>query len=738
MPTCRPLNAWVACLLALAFSHVPAAVAQDDRAQAEPTSGSLNFTNDILPLLSKLSCNAGQCHGKAIGQNGFKLSLYGFDPGADHAAIVHESRGRRVSPAAPDDSLLLLKATGGVAHGGGVRLARDSDAYRSLSSWVAQGAPWGREDDATLASIHVEPGELVSQTGTQHDIQVTAKYSDGSQRDVTATARYDSQTPMLLEVDEAGRITTTGRAGQGVVMVRYGDFATTSRVVIPYGQPLDDAAYASFQPRNFIDELALAQWKKLGIAPSGPASDEVFLRRAYLDVIGTLPTPDEAREFLDDESADKREKLIEQLLARDEHADLWAHRWGELLRIRLGDANFKENTLKFHDWIRASLKDNKPYDQFAREILTATGKRVDHPQVDWWRVAINNQVRVEDTCQVFLGMRVSCANCHNHPFENISQNDYWRFAAFFARVGSPSYGEVVEIKLEDKGEVKHPRTGDVMQPQAFGGPAVEYVNGEDPRHKLVDWMVAPENPYFAKAIANRLWGHYFKVGLIDPVDDVRATNPPSNPALLDALARELVEHKYDLRHLTRLMLTSRLYGLSSEPSEQNQVDTRNYARHYPQRLGPHVLLDAISFATGVPEKFDDYPEIKRALHLPNEKGRSDFLDFFGRSSRDTPCECETSLAPNLAQVLYLLHSDELQRKIAHKEGIVTKLADAETATPAVIEELYLRTVSRRPTPDELTAASGFVDAADSPENRKQAIEDLLWTLLNASEFVFNH
>lgn len=702
------------------------------------TPPAISFTNDVLPVLSKFGCNAGQCHGKAIGQNGFKLSLYGFDPASDFAAIVNESRGRRVSPAAPDDSLLLTKATGVVAHGGGVRLSADASAYALLRDWIGQGAPWGASDEPRLASLDVQPAEFIATAQQQLPLKVIAKYSDGSERDVTTTARYDAQTPMLLDIDFAGQIKTTGKPGQGVVMVRYGDIAATSRVVIPYGARLPDDAYAAFQPKNFIDELALAQWKKLGIAPSAPASDEQFLRRIYIDVIGALPTPDEARAFLDDQSPDKRDKLVDALLARDEHADLWTHRWGELLRIRLGDSSYKEHTQKFGDWIRQSIKSNKPYDQFAREILTAMGKRSDHPQIDWWRTAITNQVRVEDTCQVFLGVRVSCANCHNHPFENISQNDYWHFAAFFAKLDSPGYGEVNELKLKDDGEVTHPRTGDKMQPQAFGGSRVEFVKGEDPRVKLADWMVAADNPYFAHALTNRLWGHYFKIGLVDPVDDLRATNPPSNAELYDALAKEFVDHKYDVRHVTRLMLTSRLYSLSTEPTDTNRVDTSNYARAYHQRLAPHVLLDAITSATGVPEKFDDYPEIKRALLLPNEKGRSDFLDFFGRSARDTPCECETRLAPNLAQVLYLLHSDELQRKIADKEGIATKLAKAETPTSAAVEDLYLRTVSRRPKEAEAKAAAEFIDATDSPETRQQAIEDLLWTLVNASEFVFNH
>jgi hypothetical protein len=441
------------------------------------------------------------------------------------------------------------------------------------------------------------------------------------------------------------------------------------------------------------------------------------------------------REFLADASPDKRNALVDRVLARPEYADLWAHRWGEILRNRVGDSNCKDNTLAFAKWIRQSLADNKPYDQFVREIITVSGKRSDHPQMDWYRQAINHPVRVEDTSQAFLGLRVSCANCHNHPFENISQTDYWRFAAFFARVGSVTYGSVDEIKLDDKGEVKHPRTQKKLTPKAFGGPEFDYADGQDPRQKLVDWMTAPDNPYFARALVNRVWGHYLGIGLVDPVDDMRATNSPSNPRLLDALAKDFVEHNFDMKHLMATIMKSRVYGLSSSPLDHNRADTRNYARHYPRRLAPHVLLDAIASATGVPSTFQDYPEAKRAVQLPNEKPRIDFLDMFGRSQRDTPCECETRLAPNLSQVLYLLHSEELQQKLSHKDGIVAQLAASGKPPPELVEELFLRTFSRRPRETELADAVALIEKSS---DRRAVLEDLLWTLLNSKEFLFDH
>src|SRR5262245_39102313 len=419
----------------------------------------LHFANDVLPILSKFGCNSGSCHGKAIGQNGFRLSLFGFDPAFDYQALVHESRGRRVSPAAPDDSLILLKAAGGMAHGGGVRFAPDSAAYKTLRTWIEQGVPQGAADAPAAVKLEVEPAQLLAGGAGEQPLKVTASYADGSSRDVTPLARYDSQNTELAMVSFEGLVKTTGKGGETHVMVRYGDLVATSRVIQPAGPALWDSAYAAFEPRSFIDELVLAKWRLMHLEPSGPASDEEFLRRVFIDAMGTLPAPQVIRDFLADATPDKRDRLIDAVVERPEFADHWAHRFGDLLRNRVGDSNEKANTVEFAKWIRQSLVENKPFDQFVREILTVSGKRKEgNPQMDWWRWAINNENRVEDTAQAFLGKRVSCANCHNHPFENISQTDYWRFAAFFAKVGSVTYGSVDEIKLNEKGTVKHPRS----------------------------------------------------------------------------------------------------------------------------------------------------------------------------------------------------------------------------------------------------------------------------------------
>jgi hypothetical protein len=526
-----------------------------------------------------------------------------------------------------------------------------------------------------------------------------------------------------------------GEKGDGIVMVRYMGIVAVARFTVPFKTDLSDQAFTTFQPTSAIDKLVVEKWRKLGLAPSPACSDAEFIRRASLDAIGTLPTPQEVRDFLADSAADKRDKLVDHLLDRPEYASFWAQKWGDLLRNKQNDGAQKDNSVKFADWLKKSFAENMPFDKFARELICVTGKIEEHPQMDWYRQLNSPENRVEDTSQVFLGMRVACAHCHNHPFERISQNDYWQFAAFFAKVDAMTYGTVKTVALKDDATVSNPRTGQMMTPKPFSGSEVAYVKGQDPRLKLLDWMTAKENPYFARAIANRLWAHYMKRGLVEAVDDLRATNPPTNPALLDFLATELREHNYDLKQLTKSIMKSRVYGLSSQPTPDNAADRQNYARHYPERLAPQVMMDAIDAAMGAKEKFREFPQAKRAIELPNEAEQSDFLDIFGRSKRDTPCTCETRIEPNLSQVLFLMFAPELQTAIASQEGTVARLVKENKPTAEIVAELYLRTVSRPPSAEESRDAVALIDAT---KVKQQAVEDLLWTLLNSKEFLFNH
>ncbi len=696
----------------------------------------LNFTNDIVPVLTKFGCNAGGCHGKASGQNGFKLSLLGFDPVGDHDSLVKEGRGRRVFLAAPERSLLLTKPTGQTPHGGGRKFDTQSPAYKLLMRWLVQGAPFGKKDDPTVAQIQVSPSSPTMGRSERQQLRVIARYTDDSIKDVTREAEFKSQQPDILVVNGAGLVSTLEATGEGTVMVRYMGQVDVARVTVPFGQAPPESAYAHFQPKGFVDELVLKKWHKLGIAPSPVCSDEEFLRRASIDAIGTLPTPDEVRKFVAEPSPDKREHLVDQLLEHNEYASYWAIQWGDLLRNkrRYGDG-YKRGTFAFAAWIRDAFVQNVPYDQFVRGILTAQGDVSDSPPVVWYREVRNVTHQVNDTSQLFLGMRIQCANCHHHPYEKWSQDDYWGFAAHFARLGQKQGAVANEnaIFVRKDGGMNQPRTGRSMKPKPLGAPETEFVRGEDPRQSLVDWMTNPENPYFARAIVNRMWAHFLGLGLVEAVDDMRVTNPPTNPELLNALAKDFIAHKFDLKHLIRTIMNSRTYQLSSAPSPFNAKDRQNYARYFPRRLAAEVLSDAVDAATGSSERFGGFPAGTRAIDLPDEAINSYFLDVFGRSQRETACECERSKAPNLAQLLHLMNSPETQNKISN--GRVERMIKEKLPDEEIARELFLWAFSRQPKADELDAVLGHVRSAT---NKKAAFEDVLWSLLSSKEFLFNH
>jgi len=696
----------------------------------------LNFTNDIIPILTKSGCNAGGCHGKQGGQNGFSLSLLGFEPDNDYEAIVEEGKGRRIFPAAPDQSLLLQKATSQFVHGGGKKIEPNSKDYLLLRRWLVDGMPRGAATDPTVERIEFAPRERILSGVSSQQLRIVAYYSDKTAQDVTNQTEFKSQQPDILKVEHSGLVSTLDRTGEGAIMVRYMGLVDVAKFSVPFNKNIPAEAYAHFKPKSYVDNLVLEKWKKLGIAPSPVCRDDEFIRRAYLDTIGTLPSADEVRAFLADTTADKRDKLVDKVLERPEYADYWANMWGDLLRNKREGEEQKRGTYAFSAWIRDCFARNLPYDQFVREILTAQGEVGDNPAVNWYRHVRNQVHLVNDTSQLFLGTRLSCANCHHHPYEKISQEDYWGFAAFFQRIGKKQ-GDVPAdsaVFVQKTGETTHPRSGKKLKPKGIGGTEYEYVRGADPRQNLVAWMTQPENPYFSKAISNRMWGQLMGIGIVNSVDDMRVTNPPSNPALLEALAKDLVEHKYDLKHLLRTIMKSQTYGLSSDPIPYNVTDRQNYARYRTKRLSAEALLDALSNVTGSPERFNGFPIGTRAIELPDQAVSSYFLNTFGRSERETPCECERSYAPNLAQTLHLMNSNELQQKLQDVKGTLATLLK-EKKNDQIIEELYLRTFARRPKSDELSQALGMLDAST---DRKAALEDFTWVLLNSKEFLFNH
>jgi hypothetical protein len=717
----------------------------------------INFANEIVPIFGKLGCNAGACHGKASGQNGFKLSLLGFDPEFDYTALTREGRGRRVVPAAPEGSLLLRKPTGIVAHGGGKRLDPASRDYQLLRRWIRSGMPFGSSTDPRVVAIAVAPDHRLIAPRSRQQITVTAQYSDGSHRDVTSHAEYSSNDSEVVEVNSRGVVATHDLAGEGVVMVRYLGQVAVFRATIPLNAPLDK--FSQHEPANFVDRHVLAKLKQLGIPPSDLCTDGEFLRRASLDITGTLPTAAEAERFLADKDERKREKLVNDLLERPAYASYFALKWCDILRNRkvgeVGLGGGSARTVAFHGWVRDHLAKNRPYDQLVREIITAKGSVVGdaaQPAVGWYHVLRTPQALVDDTAQAFLGTRLQCAQCHHHPYEKWSQDDYWGLAAFYARVQTtviktdiPKDGRgLLTLAIASDGKVASPQGKVYTRPRPLGGEELAIPSGADPREKLAEWMTRPDNPFLARALVNRYWAHFFGRGIVEMADDLRVTNPPSNPELLDALAQDFVEHKFDLKQLVRTICTSRTYQLSSTPNEYNQKDRQNFARYYPRRLPAEVLLDALDQVTGVPSRLGGRDAGARAIDLPDESVKNPLLDVFGKPSRGSACECERVSAATLSQSLYLITAKEMHDKLKDPRSRAGQLAASTRPRVERIKEIFLWVYGRPPTADELQTAETFLarEEAGADRNQQKAnqwpYEDLLWALLNTKEFLFNH
>ncbi|MDA1018421.1 MAG: DUF1549 and DUF1553 domain-containing protein [Planctomycetota bacterium] len=706
-----------------------------------------SFVNDIVPLLTKLSCNSGGCHGKATGQNGFKLSLLGFEPHFDYTAVVKEARGRRVFPGDPDRSLLLQKAVGRVPHGGGKRLDQDSDDYRLLQRWIVAGATAPRPDEPVIKSLDVLPQQAVLDRDSSHQLRVVANFSNGRSRDVTRRAVYESNADEIADIDKQGRIHTHRRSGLFAVMVRFGGQIGVFRGTVPF-QTTAAVVSHTLAAKSDVDRTLIAQWQRLRIQPSPIVDDFTFLRRATLDICGTLPTVDEVTQFVADKRPDKRPRLIDRLLERPEYASYFALKWADVLQNRgrgYSTSKQRRGTALFSAWIRDSLAENKPYDQFVAEMITATGSQQENPPAVWYRSVRTTQDYVESIAQAFLGVRIQCAQCHHHPAERWSQADYYGLAAVFARVGRKGGFSDAEVPtneilfLKRTGEVRHPRTNRVVPPRPLGGPDFELAAFDDPRRALADWMTAKDNPFFARTLVNRLWGHFMGRGIIEPIDDARSTNPPSNPELLDALAKDFVAHGFDVQHLIRRITNSHAYGLSSIPTESNRDDTQSFARFYPRRLSAEVLLDGMSQVLAVPTVFPggpgEFPKGTRAIDLPDENVPVNFLDVFGRPARTSACECERSDAPALAQALELVNSSEIQRKLSAKDGFVEALTSNTDTPTQKVNEIFLRVFARNPTPAEAKIAIDFVT---SNKGQREAFESLIWSLLATNEFLFNH
>jgi hypothetical protein len=690
----------------------------------------VSFECQVMPLLARYGCNSGGCHGKAEGKNGFKLSVFGFDPVADHQALVQEGRGRRFFPASPENSLFLRKATGQIAHGGGKRFATDNLHYQRLLRWISEGAQF--EPGPAIVAVEVEPKQLVMGFGDSQQLRVTAIDAAGKRRCVTLEAQFESNASVIAAVNQRGRIQASDLPGEAAILVRYLGNVSICRVTVP--RP--GVKFVRPPKNNFIDRHAWDQLTRLGIAPSELADDATFLRRVFLDTIGTLPTAAEARAFLADTRPDKRARLIDQLLERPEYADYWAMRWSDLLEVDR-DRIKPAGAVAITRWLRKQFSENRPYNEFVRDIVLARGNTAEEGPAAFYKALTTPEDMSRSFSQLFLGVRIACAQCHHHPSERWGQEEYFALAGFFTSVGRKQLPGEIEAIVPVKGtDLNHPRTGRPVPAHALGAPAADFSGIGDRRTVLADWMTAPDNPFLARAIANRLWAHYFGRGLVEPLDDLRATNPATNEPLLEELTKHLREAKFDLKAFTRTLLNSRLYQLSSRTLESNAGDEQNFSHAQPKAIPAEVLLDAISQATGVPEKFNGWPEGYRAIQVWDNRMPSYFFRIFGRPVRASVCECERSNEPSISQALHLMNSEEIMAKVRDKKGTARRLAKSNSKPAEIIDELYLGTLARFPTEKEKALMLKNFDEAGA--DRQGAVEDVLWALLNTRGFVYNH
>ncbi len=725
-----------------------------------------NFRNHVLPVFSKAGCNSGACHGALAGKGGFRLSLGGYDPAGDFHNITRQSQGRRIELADPGRSLVLAKPSGGLPHKGGVRFEVDSPEYRVLAEWITAGAPRPTANDAQLERVEVLPSVVLLKPGDQQQVLVQAYYSDGRVEDVSRWAKYTSANEAVARCDDAGLVNVVGY-GEGAVTVWFSSQIAIARVTAPYDQEVDPQVFATSPRNNFIDELVLAQLKRLHLPPSPPAGDSEFLRRVYLDTIGTLPTVDEVQSFLADKSLGKRERLIDALLARPEFVDYWAYKWSDLLLIN--GTKLRPDAVKaYYDWIHGHVAANTPWDAFAREIVVAQGTSFENGATNFYALHQDPETMTENVSQAFLGLSIACAKCHNHPLEKWTNDQYYAMANLFARVrakgwgGDPRNGDGQRtLYVIPRGDLIQPLTGKPQPPTPLDGEPLDFDDPSDRRLHLADWLTSPSNPYFARAITNRVWANYFGVGLVESVDDLRASNPASNEELLAAAADYLVEKKFDLKALMRAILLSATYQRGSQPLPRNQEEQRFYSRYYPKRLMAEVLLDAVSQVTEAPSTFNEiefpgndrkktdvYPAGTRAIQLFDSAVSSYFLQTFGRNQRMITCECERSDEPSMVQVLHLSNGDTINQKLKADNNCVAKLLQQDTPLNEMVEQVYLAALARKPTDDEQTRLvklmeETLAEAADQPAEaqaaaRRIAVEDLYWAVLSSREFLFNH
>ncbi len=699
-----------------------------------------SFRNDVIPVMTKVGCNQGACHGALAGKNGFKLTLRGYDPEVDYDTLTRQSVGRRVSLADPAASLMLLKPTFTIPHGGGKRFGTNSLEYRILSEWIAEGAPPPSAKDAEVTGLEVYPAAATLAPSAEQQLIVRAKYSDGRVEDVTRWVKYSSNNEGVATVDDNGRVKMNG-SGEAAVTLWYSSRVLYSRLTVPYPNQITETAYENLKRRNYIDDLVLDKLKKLRIAPSPECDDATFIRRAYLDATGVLPTAEEVETFFSDKSATKRASLIDKLLERDEYVDYWAYKWSDLLLVSSRRLN-STAMWDFYGWIRDSVKQNKPWDQFAREIFTSSGDTRENGALNYFVLHKDPIDLAENSTEAFLGQRITCARCHNHPLEKWTQTQYYEMVNLFARVGVKNGSEAGDnvIFAKTSGDVLHPRLLKPLPPTPLDGKSIAVDAPVDRRIAFANWLTSPENPYFARSVVNRVWANFLGRGIVNPMDDLRATNPASNEELIAALTRDFVEHRYDVKYLIRTIMNSGVYQLSSEANATNQSDNVFYSKYIIKRLPAEVILDAYSEVSGIPTAYSNYPAGTRALQLPDTQVRSQFLTVFGRPPRNICDASERSVDPTIAQALHVINGDTLNKKLNAPDGNVALFLKLGLSDARILDQVFLTAFSRYPREEEKTLMIAALRKArgTSRDSHRQALEDMLWALLTSKEFLFNH
>ena len=718
---------------------------------------SWEFSAHVQSILAKQGCNSGACHGALSGKGGFRLSLRGYDALSDHYNITRQNRGRRITPADPASSLLLAKPSGLIPHKGGLRLDPASSDYRILADWIASGYPGPEQDSASLTSVEILPGELTLEPGDKQQLIVRAKYADGRTEDVTHWAKFSSSNEVVAQVSESGEVTILA-PGKGAVVAWFASRIAIASLVVRYQTPIQQTAYRDFRPRNLIDEILLTEWQRINIVPSPTCDDATFVRRAYLDSTGTIPTPEKVREFLGDPDEARREKLIDELLQSKQYVDYWAYQWSDLLLVN-GNLLRPDAVASFYKWIRQQVESNTPWDEFAREVVLAKGESMEQGATNFYAIHQDPESLTENTCQAFMGLSIGCAKCHNHPLEKWTNDQYYAMANMFARVRAKGWGGDTRngdgkrtLVVLSRGDLIQPSRGVPQPPAALDQEPIAMDDPGDRREALASWLTSSDNRLFSRSIVNRVWANYFGSGLVDPVDDLRESNPASSEKLLDALADYLIENKYDLKLLSKLILNSSTYQRSAEANASNKDDERFFARYYPRRLMAEVLHDAIVSVTNVPTKFteiefpgadkrgtDFYPEGTRSIELYDSAVVNYFLKTFGRHQRRITCDCERSDQPTVVQVLHLNNGDTINDKLKSERCIISTWESEKRIAEQAIEEAYLTALSRFPSAEERTRILGLINDADSGAvSRRETYEDLLWSLMTSPEFLFTH